>query len=156
MPAWVEAGPVAAGGCLPPSSHTTIPEDIWGKTKKKARRAGAFPACVWGRPVLIGRRPRGIAQLVEHRSPKPRVVGSSPSAPARSASQNDIIAPVVRLPRAADPWHAMREPGGRRLADHCAYRRAQDGQHAFADGHGACGGTPEGAGRGLFRPRGAA
>ena len=26
---------------------------------------------------------RGLAQLVEHRSPKPRVVGSSPSAPAR-------------------------------------------------------------------------
>ncbi len=26
---------------------------------------------------------RGIAQLVEHRSPKPRVVGSSPPAPAR-------------------------------------------------------------------------
>ena len=26
--------------------------------------------------------PRGVAQLVEHRSPKPRVVGSSPSAPA--------------------------------------------------------------------------
>ena len=25
---------------------------------------------------------RGLAQLVEHRSPKPRVVGSSPSAPA--------------------------------------------------------------------------
>ena len=27
---------------------------------------------------------RGLAQLVEHRSPKPRVVGSSPSAPAKS------------------------------------------------------------------------
>jgi hypothetical protein len=27
-------------------------------------------------------RVRGLAQLVEHRSPKPRVVGSSPSAPA--------------------------------------------------------------------------
>ena len=29
---------------------------------------------------------RGLAQLVEHRSPKPRVVGSSPSAPARDRS----------------------------------------------------------------------
>ena len=26
--------------------------------------------------------PRGIAQLVEHRSPKPKAVGSSPTAPA--------------------------------------------------------------------------
>ena len=32
------------------------------------------------------RRPRGIAQLVEHRSPKPRVAGSSPAAPARPIS----------------------------------------------------------------------
>ncbi len=32
---------------------------------------------------IIEVRPcRGIAQLVEHRSPKPRVEGSSPSAPA--------------------------------------------------------------------------
>jgi hypothetical protein len=28
---------------------------------------------------------RGVAQLVEHRSPKPRAVGSSPSAPASAA-----------------------------------------------------------------------
>src|SRR3546814_3315589 len=38
-------------------------------------------------------RPRGIAQLVEHRSPKPRVVGSSPTAPARPASQRDPETP---------------------------------------------------------------
>ena len=30
--------------------------------------------------------PRGIAQLVEHRSPKPRVAGSSPAAPARQTN----------------------------------------------------------------------
>ena len=29
------------------------------------------------------RRPRSLAQLVEHRSPKPRVVGSSPPTPAK-------------------------------------------------------------------------
>ena len=33
---------------------------------------------------LKGHRYRGIAQLVEYWSPKPRVVGSSPSAPAKS------------------------------------------------------------------------
>ena len=33
----------------------------------------------------VGRH-RGLAQLVEHRSPKPRVVGSSPSAPANTDS----------------------------------------------------------------------
>lgn len=27
-------------------------------------------------------KPRSVAQLVEHRSPKPRVVGSSPTSPA--------------------------------------------------------------------------
>src|SRR6476660_6691901 len=31
--------------------------------------------------TLIG-QPRGVAQLVEHRSPKPRVAGSSPVSPA--------------------------------------------------------------------------
>ena len=33
---------------------------------------------------------RGIAQLVEHRSPKPRVEGSSPSAPAISSEHVDV------------------------------------------------------------------
>ena len=36
------------------------------------------------------KRDRGIAQLVEQRSPKPRAEGSSPSAPART------IKPVFR------------------------------------------------------------
>ncbi len=40
--------------------------------------------------MLLGIR-RGLAQLVEHRSPKPRVVGSSPSAPA---SFNFFISPL--------------------------------------------------------------
>ena len=35
----------------------------------------------------LARRPRSVAQLVEHRSPKPRVVGSSPSAPASQAAE---------------------------------------------------------------------
>src|SRR3546814_9614108 len=44
-------------------------------------------------PARGAPRPRGIAQLVEHRSPKPRVVGSSPTAPARPASQRDPETP---------------------------------------------------------------
>ena len=33
---------------------------------------------------------RGIAQLVEYWSPKPRVVGSSPSAPAKKSKSKDL------------------------------------------------------------------
>ena len=33
---------------------------------------------------------RGIAQLVEYRSPKPWVVGSSPSAPAKKSKSKDL------------------------------------------------------------------
>ena len=33
---------------------------------------------------------RGVAQLVEYRSPKPGVVGSSPSAPAMSSGQYGV------------------------------------------------------------------
>ena len=46
--------------------------------------------CIISRPKFIGSfcdpknegNQRGVAQLVEHRSPKPRVVGSNPAAPA--------------------------------------------------------------------------
>ena len=34
-----------------------------------------------GTADTIGRQPRGVAQLAEHRSPKPGVAGSSPAAP---------------------------------------------------------------------------
>ena len=41
---------------------------------------------------------RGIAQLVEQRSPKPRAEGSSPSAPATSESlENGLNKPFLRL-----------------------------------------------------------
>src|SRR3954451_2878083 len=33
-------------------------------------------------PIHWSRHPRGVAQLAEHRSPKPGVAGSSPAAPA--------------------------------------------------------------------------
>ena len=40
---------------------------------------------------------RGIAQLVEQRSPKPRAEGSSPSAPATQALKNGLSKPFLRL-----------------------------------------------------------
>lgn len=56
----------------------------------------------WISPLISRRRchnprlrPRGIAQLVEHRSPKPRVVGSSPPAPARLGSLCDPDFPAI-------------------------------------------------------------
>ena len=33
---------------------------------------------------------RGVVQSVEHQSPKPRVVGSSPSAPAKKSKSKDL------------------------------------------------------------------
>ena len=38
---------------------------------------------------------RGIAQLVEQRSPKPRAEGSSPSAPATQALKNGLSKPFL-------------------------------------------------------------
>ena len=40
--------------------------------------------------ITIVREYRGIAQLVEQRSPKPRAEGSSPSAPAKSTPQKRL------------------------------------------------------------------
>ena len=55
-------------------SRVRVPEGppgMAGKTRKHPRLAASLPY-------------RGIAQLVEQRSPKPRAEGSSPSAPARN------------------------------------------------------------------------
>ena len=40
---------------------------------------------------------RGIAQLVEQRSPKPRAEGSSPSAPATQTLKNGLSKPFLRV-----------------------------------------------------------
>ena len=42
------------------------------------------PACPHRVAAAAGRRRRALAQLAEHRSPKPKVGGSSPSCPART------------------------------------------------------------------------
>lgn len=44
--------------------------------------------------ITIVREYRGIAQLVEQRSPKPRAEGSSPSAPAKHRPQKWLIQAV--------------------------------------------------------------
>ena len=42
-----------------------------------------------------GRSVRGIAQLVEQWSPKPRAEGSSPSAPAKYADVAQVVAHIL-------------------------------------------------------------
>ena len=56
--------------------------------------------------------PRGVAQLVEHRSPKPRVVGSSPIAPAsmRISRSAEGRAATGRGPRRRPPRSRWRGP----------------------------------------------
>ncbi len=46
------------------------------------RRFRGVARAAGSRKSLQTRQPRGVAQLVEHRSPKPGVAGSSPAAPA--------------------------------------------------------------------------
>ena len=43
----------------------------------------------------MGNRYRGIAQLVEQWSPKPRAEGSNPSAPARYADVAQVVAHIL-------------------------------------------------------------
>ena len=43
----------------------------------------------------MGNRYRGIAQLVEQWSPKPRAEGSSPSAPAKYADVAQVVAHIL-------------------------------------------------------------
>ena len=69
----------------PPSACSPAPAAV---DRPARRQADLAPARAAG---YLAPRPRSIAQLVEHRSPKPRVVGSSPSAPAsRSERQLDV------------------------------------------------------------------
>ncbi len=52
------------------------PDPLHGRTLLPGRRVPL------GRPATLVTQPRGVAQLVAHRSPKPGVAGSSPVAPA--------------------------------------------------------------------------
>ena len=54
---------------------------------------------------------RGVAQLVEHRSPKPRVVGSSPSAPAIPKNVvSKQFSSKPRVQRGPNPVERVRVP----------------------------------------------
>ena len=56
------------------------------KSKIERRGASFNLICVYRE-----KRYRGIVQLVEYRSPKPQVVGSSPTAPGKQKSQETLI-----------------------------------------------------------------
>ena len=71
--------PSARSGRTPRArTRRTIPTG--SSSTSTARAAGVIPSI--GRPSSVPANRRGVAQLAEHRSPKPAVVGSSPIAPA--------------------------------------------------------------------------
>ena len=55
---------------------------------------------------------RGIAQLVEQRSPKPRAEGSSPSAPAKARSLNELFLELAGVVELADTQDLGSCPNG--------------------------------------------
>ncbi len=60
--------------------------------------SGSSPLGGYG--SLLGDSPRPIAQLVEYRSPKPRVVGSSPTGPGYCTEKNErekVLSILARL-----------------------------------------------------------
>ena len=62
-----------------------VPCPATKKSRKKFKKGltkHANPCIILKRPVGKAASSRGIAQLVEQRSPKPRAEGSNPSAPA--------------------------------------------------------------------------
>src|SRR5579859_4256773 len=61
-----------------------------------------------GAPSTLARQPRGVAQLVEHRSPKPRVAGSSPVSPVPSIARGGRGIIRARLFRSAHLTVAFR------------------------------------------------
>ena len=75
--------------CSHERKHTVHKEtlaDTATDASDQRQRGMATTACVAGerneRPASLGHPQRAVAQLVEHRSPKPTVGGSSPSCPA--------------------------------------------------------------------------
>ena len=94
-----------------------------------------------GAPVQSASEPlRGVAQLAEHRSPKPGVAGSSPAAPVglveRKVSQlrgvSALPAPLLQLlETAGNRW--TREPTGAQLARSESRLRVSFGTPALSD-----------------------
>ena len=64
-------------------------------------------------PIQSRRKPRGVAQLVAHRSPKPGVAGSSPVAPAAPpllGAAGPCQRPATRTASHATAHHQVRQP----------------------------------------------
>ena len=103
----------AAIHCPPAGDHAS--DHFRASAIGPGRTAAApdFP-CPSAKPHLIPERfghttalgLRGLAQLVEHRSPKPRVVGSSPSTPARPIRRQWRLAGTAFLILCALRWLA--------------------------------------------------
>src|SRR4029077_3246406 len=86
------------------------PADGDGKNEKE--RAGRGPGWRRSHAGMLERRrlqssrnPRGVAQLAEHRSPKPGVAGSSPAAP---------VGQIKPKPALSGGFWRLRGPGPRR------------------------------------------
>jgi hypothetical protein len=76
---------------------------------------GSASACAAQERRSLCKSQRGVAQLVEHRSPKPAVAGSSPVAPAERQPARAVGVRVVRrvARRAAERRRGERPPQGR-------------------------------------------
>src|SRR6478672_9765100 len=101
--AWGRGGVCGAAGCLAADSAVMVPpccsclawlawREVWRRTAglNRAFGVGRFALAIGAPPMLQTARiggdaqvlRRSVAQLVEHRSPKPGVAGSSPATPA--------------------------------------------------------------------------
>ena len=84
-------GPPALG----PRPHLSRARPIRGRSPGRSRRLGRASGPLLSCLFRPDRARRAVAQLVEHRSPKPAVGGSSPSCPAvnddSTASQSDQV-----------------------------------------------------------------
>ena len=122
-----------------------------GSGRARARRPGRrgarrHPVGARARPAASGKLvgPRGVAQLVERRSPKPKVAGSSPVAPVAQPSRLWLNqAAMAMLSSAGSRWSVAQRPAREYLLT-CPQRRGTGGggQEGFRIG---VQGSPHGA-----------
>src|SRR5215203_5584003 len=91
-----------------------------GGRARRARPAAEAPPCRrMYRDYNFRLEPRGVAQLAEHRSPKPGVAGSSPAAPDEEARKYEAF--VGATPPELLPDTYRPEPARRTIAVHGLY-----------------------------------
>jgi hypothetical protein len=107
----------AAGGA---GAHLALPRRVF-KVANEVRRG------------YLALRHRSVAQLVEHRSPKPRAGGSSPSTPANSRNRRgsssdkiDLAWPLTTADHAAGQIQIKTTSRTSILSRGCSSERAQD------------------------------